>query len=321
MINHFREQMPQPLVGVGHSMGGAHLITLSLMHPRLLSTLVLIDPVVLKETALSNYNLGRLSARRRDVWPSRTAARKAFEKSPMFKTWDRRVLDRWMNHALRDLPTKLYPNIAISSTPPAIGADVSGSTMSPNKTSEIEVTLKTTKHQEVMTFMRGNFVTLSNPAPDTNPNPLTHPDVDVTLPPVSPFYRPESFHLFKQLPYLRPSVLYVFGTESDLSTSKYRADKLEVTGMGAGGSGGIAKGRVQEYVMQGGGHLMPMERVEETADQCSGWLLQELRRWKDEYTQLEALRSTTPREKRSQMSDGFVQALTQKEILKAKSKL
>jgi pimeloyl-ACP methyl ester carboxylesterase len=321
MINHFQKQMPQPLVGVGHSMGGAHLISLSLMHPRLLSTLVLIDPVVNRAAHISAYNLGRMSAKRRDKWPSRAAAKRAFDKSPMFKSWDKRVMDCWMEHALRDLPTKLYPEVAVSSTPPAISADISGSTISPDSKTEIPVTLKTTKHQEVMTFMRGNFVTPSNPAPATAPNPLTHPDVDTALPPITPFYRAESFHLFKLLPYLRPSVLYIFGTESDLSTSENIADKLEVTGVGAGGSGGVTKDRVKEYTMQGGSHLMPMERVEETAAQCSGWLLRELKRWKDEYLQIEALRAATPREKRSQMSDAFVQALSQTQSGQAKSKL
>jgi pimeloyl-ACP methyl ester carboxylesterase len=321
MINHFRDQMPQPLVGVGHSMGGAHLINLSLMHPRLLSTLILIDPVVIRTSHTSAYNLGRMSAKRRDRWPSRAAARKAFEKSPMFKAWDKRVLDCWMEHALRDLPTKLYPEVAISATVPALGADVSGSIISPDSEKEVPVTLKTTKHQEVMTFMRGNFVTPSNPAPGTAPNPLTHPDVDTTLPPITPFYRNESFHIFKLMPYLRPSVLYIFGTESDLSTPTHIADKLEVTGVGVGGSGGVAKDRVKEYTMQGGSHLMPMERVEETAAQCSGWLLRELKRWKDEYIQIEAIRAMTPREKRNQMSDGFVQALSQSQSGQAKSKL
>ncbi|KAI4790609.1 toxin biosynthesis protein-like protein [Aureobasidium sp. EXF-8845] len=239
----------------------------------------------------------------------------------MFKSWDRRVLDCWMEHALRDLPTKLYPEVAISATVPALGADVSGSIISPDSEKEVPVTLKTTKHQEVMTFMRGNFITPSNPAPGTAPNPLTHPDVDTTSPPVTPFYRNESFHIFKQMPYLRPSVLYIFGTESDLSTPAHIADKLEFTGVGVGGSGGVAKDRVKEYTMQGGSHLMPMERVEETAAQCSGWLLRELKRWKDEDIQIEALRAMTPREKRSQMSDGFVQALSQSHSGQAKSKL
>ncbi|KAH0361904.1 alpha/beta-hydrolase, partial [Aureobasidium melanogenum] len=303
--------MPQPLIGMGHSMGGAHLTALSLMHPRLLSTLILIDPVIIHNYYGNAYQLGRMSAKRRDRWPSRAAARKAFEKSPMFKTWDKRVLDCWMEHALRDLPTKLYPEATVSSTSPALGADVSGSIISPDSKTEVPVTLKTTKHQEVMTFMRGNFVTLLNPAPSTAPNPLTHADVDTTGGSVEPFYRPESLHIAKLLPYLRPSVLYVFGTESDLSAPKYIADKLEFTGVGVGGSGGAAKGRVKEFTMQGGGHLMPMERVGETADQCSGWLLQELKRWKDEYIQIEALRAAIPREKRGQMSDGFVAALSQ----------
>ena len=40
--------MPRPLVGIGHSMGGQQLAHLALMHPRLLSLLVLVDPVIQK---------------------------------------------------------------------------------------------------------------------------------------------------------------------------------------------------------------------------------------------------------------------------------
>lgn len=240
----------------------------------------------------------------------------------MFKTWDPRVLDMWVKHALRDLPTRLYPDFTpASSAPPALGADVSGSAVPPENETEKEVTLKTTKHQEVMTFMRGNYVTASNPSPDKTPNTLTHPDVDINLTPVTPFYRPESLHIFKLLPYLRPSVLYVFGTESDLSKPEYVKDKMAVTGTGPGGSGGAAKGRVKEFTMQGGGHLMPMERVDETADQCSAWLEQELRRWKDEYRQVEAARAAVPREKRALMPDGFIKALGTPMKPKGQSKL
>ena len=42
MVNHFRTSMPRPIVGVGHSMGGAQLANLSLIHPRLFTSLSLI---------------------------------------------------------------------------------------------------------------------------------------------------------------------------------------------------------------------------------------------------------------------------------------
>lgn len=35
MINHFRKEMPRPLVGLGHSMGGCQIAYLSTLHPHL----------------------------------------------------------------------------------------------------------------------------------------------------------------------------------------------------------------------------------------------------------------------------------------------
>ena len=46
MVNHFRHSMPRPIVGIGHSMGGNNLVNLSLMHNRLFTSLILIDPVI-----------------------------------------------------------------------------------------------------------------------------------------------------------------------------------------------------------------------------------------------------------------------------------
>ena len=50
MINQFRDKLPRPLVGIGHSMGAVTLVNLSLLHPRLLSALILIDPVILSKS-------------------------------------------------------------------------------------------------------------------------------------------------------------------------------------------------------------------------------------------------------------------------------
>lgn len=46
MVNQFRDQMTLPVVGFGHSMGATALLELSLLHPRLFSSLVLIDPII-----------------------------------------------------------------------------------------------------------------------------------------------------------------------------------------------------------------------------------------------------------------------------------
>lgn len=293
-------------------MGGAHLVNLSLIHPRLLSTLILMDPVVQRiPNAEGNYLPAKMSAVRRDRWPSRAAARTAFKKSKFYQTWDPRVLDRWIEHGLRELPTKLYPNTSTSATLPTVSADSAVATVPAAKDTEIEVTLTTPKHQEVLTFMRGNF------EPE-KADSLTHPDLDASSGANTPFYRPEPIALFGRLPTLRPSVLYIFGSESNLSAPHLIAEKLAVTGTGAGGSGGVAKGRVRDVLLQGVGHLIPMETVGVTADHCGMWIGQELDRFRDEEARIEEIRAKIPREKRALMTEEFFKVATGDFLKKAK---
>ncbi|KAK7549371.1 Alpha/beta hydrolase family-domain-containing protein [Phyllosticta citricarpa] len=299
-INVFRHEMVRPIVGIGHSMGGNHLVNLSLMHPRLFETLVLVDPVIQRVTALEgNFLPAAQSTRRRDIWPSRAAAAASFKKHPFYQRWDARVLDRWIKYGLRDLPTAIYPSLeAAAATNPKVSSSPAATQEGP------PVTLTTTKHQEVLTFLRPNFdphavpadsyaQRLADPASvviatkDGNRNPHTHPDVDVAksslsldaTPPL--FYRPESPLTFAQLPHLRPTLLYVFGGQSYLSTPELRAEKMAATGTGVGGSGGAAKGAVQEVVFDDAGHLVPMEETDRTAREVAGWLGRELARWRE----------------------------------------
>ena len=85
-----------------------------------------------------------------------------------------------------------------------------------------------------------------------------------------------------RLPNLRPSVMYIFADESDLSFPEFRDEKLKYTGVGVGGSGGVAEGRVASHVLPGVGHLIAMEAVDKAADITVEWLGKELRRWKEE---------------------------------------
>ncbi len=249
-------------------MGGCQVANLALMHPRLFESLILIDPVIQGKTSLSgNVSPAFASAKRRELWPSRAEAAKAFKKSKFYQTWDPRVLDRWVEHGLRDVPTRLFPDAKAG-----------------------EVTLTTTKHQEVMTFLRPNFrnqggesepdsadFTLSNP----KLNRRTHPDLTPYEEPLEPFYRGESTIVYNQLPAIRPGVFYVFGSQSYLTNDAIVEDKLSKTGSGVGGSGGRAEGRVSTVMVQDAGHLIPMERVEESADHIGKWIGKEMVRYWD----------------------------------------
>ncbi|KAL0260772.1 hypothetical protein SLS55_004463 [Diplodia seriata] len=281
MVNSFRDQMIRPIVGVGHSMGGNNLVNLSLMHPRLLESLILIDPVIQRRPSKKgNQDPAAASARRRDYWPSRESAAEAFGRSKFYQTWDPRVLDLWVKHGLRDLPTAIYPAPPEPATPVPAPATAEP-TLTPSSTAG--VTLATTKHQEVFTFLRPRFDPWADP--QTEPQLVdarTYPDcTPETFVPNTPFYRAESSITFQMLPFLRPSVLYIFGETSDLSAPEHRADKMEVTGVGIGGSGGAPKGRVLETTIPGVGHLIPMEAVGKTADCCTDWLSKQLQTWRE----------------------------------------
>jgi len=229
------------------------LINLSLMHPRLFTTLILLDPVVQPgASSVKAPSVAQASTFRRDHWPSRAEAELSFRKSKFYSSWDPRVLDRWCKYGIRETPTVLYP-------------DEQGS-----------ATLTTPKHQECFTFLRPSWEALSEAheiidrdlVPDMAPDSITK----------YPFYRPEPINTLKRLVELRPSALYIFGGESDMSYPEARKQKLDATGTGTGGSGGIKYGRVKEKVLDGVGHLVAMEASNKCAEAAAEWLGKELKR-------------------------------------------
>jgi pimeloyl-ACP methyl ester carboxylesterase len=72
---------------------------LALGHPRLFSTLVLIDPVIAADAIKGmGPGLTSMTLRRQREWSSRQAAEKAFSKA--FKSWDPRVLKKFNQFGL-----------------------------------------------------------------------------------------------------------------------------------------------------------------------------------------------------------------------------
>ena len=266
MINHFRAEMPRPLIGIGHSMGGVQLVNLALMHPRLLTTVVLMDPVLMSlETVQFVPSVApQMSTVRRDMWPSRAEAEASFRKSEFFQRWDSRVLDLYLKYGLRELPTAVYPKL-----PLPLGRSM-------------PVTLTTTKHQEVFSFAR--------PIPGLSPLGTSAPDIDPEFLKMAqdparglpPWYRPEFMSTHNNLPFVRPSVLYVLGGKSEMSPPAVQAKRIEVTGTGVGGNGGASKGRVKTEVVKDAGHLVPMDEATQCAYLIANWVGKEMVRWREE---------------------------------------
>ncbi|CAK7217770.1 hypothetical protein SBRCBS47491_003283 [Sporothrix bragantina] len=291
MINTFRREMPRPLVGIGHSFGGSIIANLALMHPRLFSTLVLLDPVLNFRLVGPAFGFSplELSAVRRELWPSREAAAASFRRSKFYAAWDPRVLDAWIKYGLKDLPSKWFPDpaaaIAAVSKGSKNGGDFSNDDQAP------PVTLTTTKHQEVFTFLRpllqgvnletGRRVFNRQRLPDVS-------NVSISGFGSSKLYRPEVPNTAAQLPHLRPGVCYIFGGTSGMSTPELRKEKMDLTGVGVGGSGGQTAGRVREVVLEKTGHLVAMDLPTVCAEHAATWIGKELGLWREEERELEA---------------------------------
>ncbi|KAJ6442122.1 prolyl aminopeptidase [Purpureocillium lavendulum] len=266
LVNHFRP--PRPLLAVGHSFGANALTNAALLHPRLFSAgLVLLDPVI-AHFDCTPFTLrngpAALSVNRRDVWPSREEAAASFRRSKFYQAWDPRVLDRWIEFGLRDVPASSAEK----------GHQGSQGTSRP-------VTLSTTKHQEVFTFLRPSW-----PAYNADGTEIIHqercPDLDDNLDPsVSnwPLYRAEGGNTMVRLPSVRPGVLFVIGGQSVTTPADAVRERTVITGTGTGGSGGAAKSRVKQVTHPDHGHLIPMEAPAYCARHAADWAAGELERW------------------------------------------
>lgn len=96
-------------LGVGHSFGGTLTLTAAGSNPGLYERLLLVDPVIFpKMTAAEDAERAKESGlaagarRRRHVWPDRAAARSYCAARGLFASWQPRVLDIYVEEALRE---------------------------------------------------------------------------------------------------------------------------------------------------------------------------------------------------------------------------
>jgi pimeloyl-ACP methyl ester carboxylesterase len=99
-------------LGIGHSFGGAALLTAAAHCPDLFESLLLLDPVLIGELPRPHVpkgidpgvHLAERTRRRRAVWPSRAEALEAWENHAFYVAWTpeaRQLFARW---GLRDRP-------------------------------------------------------------------------------------------------------------------------------------------------------------------------------------------------------------------------
>ncbi|KAJ5988440.1 hypothetical protein N7481_003650 [Penicillium waksmanii] len=265
--------MPQSIVGVGHSMGAGQLVLLSMLHPRLFTSLTLIEPVISPDIftgqeAHLDHNVaqakGYLEIQIRII----QAARKSY------KRWDKRVLDRWISNGYRELPVTTRRD-----------SDDSHQADQP-------VTLASPNYQEVLQYLRSNPLDYKPVGTyEVDETSSGHHDhllySDIIGPPHanSPFYQYEPILAWKMLKHIRPAVFNLHGESSPIATPEMRANMLNRTGTGVGGNGGVRESRVQQMVLKGS-HQLPLEQVAETTSAIGPWVGQSAQSWKEDEVRL-----------------------------------
>ena len=92
------------LLGLGHSAGASQFYFAELEKPGLFSKAVMIDPILFPKELSSGGSPLEASARRRlNDFESREVAHARFASKPPMASWDRSVLDAYIQHAFRDL--------------------------------------------------------------------------------------------------------------------------------------------------------------------------------------------------------------------------
>lgn len=240
----------------------ANRALLSLLHPRLLTSLVMIEPVLEKDLHTGHgASFAKVTLPRKTAWSSHDEAVRYFKK--VHKKWDPRAHDLWIEHGLREI----LPGEHTSETPLESSPVVS----------KPLITLTTLPEQEAMFYVRPNFDRKKPASGDAS-----HPDIIGPPHAIYPFYRYEPILAWNLLRHIRPPVLYLFGEKSPFSSPQGREEKLERTGSGIGGNGGHERGKVKAVTIPGSGHNLPLENMSRVSDEIAGWLKTEMERWKEE---------------------------------------
>ncbi|CUS08322.1 unnamed protein product [Tuber aestivum] len=220
VVNQRPQDFPPPVIGIGHSYGGHAIARISLIHPSLFASILLLDPIIQDKSLFPSPHPSFLSAKRRDIWPSMVEAERYVRSRPFYKTWDPRVLEIYLKVGFRPLPTPIYPDKA-------------------------GVTLTTTKHQEVYTFIRHDKSFQNGPQ-------LGRDEPSATL---------------ELMPLITPPLMYLTGENSYACPPHRMKHRLQLT-----------PGAMLEIVEKGY-HLFPLEMPAKSAELAAPFLIESIKRW------------------------------------------
>lgn len=260
---------------------GSGSVNLAYIHPRLFTSLILLDPIIQLNPPLMGLGsdppgLLNFTVHANDVFPNLEAAAAHLARSPEFKRFDPRVSALMLKHGFRHLPTLLHPE-----SPK--GSDAS----------DMPVTFTSTKHQNAWSQLRENFNARDHEGRLRTDRRDTHADLD-PLAGFIPFYRPEPRSTWYRLPTLRPDALFLLAGKIFISVDELR-EGIKVAGTGVGGGGGAAQGKIVEDTVQNFGHLFPFEAPDATADKIACYLEGAMSRFREAEEKWRVERATRDR--------------------------
>ncbi|PVI01652.1 alpha/beta-hydrolase [Periconia macrospinosa] len=282
LVNEFRDRIQPPIIGVAHSMGCAQLVQLSIIHPRLFQSLILIDPVI-RGKIPPGPNAAMMTTMRPDLWNSLEEAKADFRRNKFYKSWDPRALDKYLEYGLRSTPTFVYPNAPTGS-----------------------VTLATTKHQEAWSYVRSVFPQCPPEDQLDDQERFIAGDMPVELAQYQ-FHRAEALVALEALSSLQPSITWIFGGKSYINSRADREDLLKRTGSASRGSGGV-----QSIIVEGAGHMLPLEKVSQTANLVGAQIEAGLDKYKKEVEFWKTYDSGKSDETKAVVSEKWKKAVRQK---------
>jgi len=102
-------------IGVGHSMGGHSAVIAAARNQRAFSSLLLLDPVILPESAYGHPREPLdFVLRRKNIWTSADEMFERFQSKPPYRTWDRAVLRDYCDYALAGTTLACPPEVEAS---------------------------------------------------------------------------------------------------------------------------------------------------------------------------------------------------------------
>jgi hypothetical protein len=293
---------------------------MSLLQPRLFTSLVLFEPVMdVCKNLFRGPGLGRTSTMQQDLWSSGDEAIDSAKRS--HKSWDKRVLQCWSKHGYRAQPTVLnsqskllVPTLETGTFDSDISWDLDRwvqvrwpnngfrQLATDDKPKEGTEILDTTKHKKEISYLRPNFggttptpssvseiirSTAKTAVARTAPAQVREyidrtefADVMGLSGTTTPSYQVKPTIAHLELTNVHSSVLYVYGERSCLSSPKLHNAKSDGNSGRIGGIGGAVVGRVKEVILPNSGHFVPMEDVNGCAEAASSWLGMAVERWK-----------------------------------------